>query len=323
MLPHLPIFMSKLPFFKSKFFLAPMSGITDPAFRLLCSELGAGLTTTELTSVHAIVHKHDAGNIQEFVEYSDREVPRSIQLFGFDIEKTVTAAKIVEPYFDMIDFNMGCPADHITAQQAGAALLEKPEHVKRLFTELVKSVDKPVTLKVRAGIDNNSCYLFKNIAKIAEESGVSMIALHARTLKQGYSGNAQSQWEWIKELKEMMSIPVVGNGDIKNPEDAKKMFNETGCDYVMIGRAAQGNPYIFKQMNDYFNDGTYKKLNEKERISYFFKYLEYAKDYNISYARIKDHAMWYTKGVIGGAALRRQIVLSKSVDELRNILSMI
>lgn len=312
-----------LPSFKSKFFLAPMSGITDPAFRLLCSELGAGLTTTELTSVHAIVHKHDTGNIQEFVEYSDREVPRSIQLFGNDIDIICKAAKIVEPYFDIIDFNMGCPADHITAQEAGAALLQKPEHVKKLFTRLVKSVDVPVTVKVRAGISDSSCYLFKNIAKIAEESGVSMITLHARTLKQGYSGNAQSQWVWIKELKEMMSIPVVGNGDIKTPEDAKKMFNETGCDYVMIGRAAQGNPFIFKQMNDYFNDGTYKKLNEKERISYFFKYLEYAKDYSISYARIKDHAMWYTKGVIGGAALRRQIVLSKSVVELRNILSMI
>ncbi len=310
--------MVKLPSFKSKFFLAPMSGITDPAFRLLCSELGAGLTTTELTSVHAVAHKGSVGDIREFVEFSDKESPRGIQLFGFDIEKTVKAAKIVEPYFDIIDYNMGCPADHITAQQAGAALLEKPEHVRKLFTELVKAVDKPVTLKVRAGISDDSCYLFKNIAKIAEESGVSMIALHARTLKQGYSGNAK--WEWIKELKESVSIPVVGNGDITRPEDAKEMFNKTGCDYVMIGRASQGNPYIFRQLNDYFEHGKYTKLSDAERISYFFKYLEYAKDYNISYARIKDHAMDYTKGMVGGADIRRKIVMSKNVEELKGIL---
>jgi nifR3 family TIM-barrel protein len=308
-----------LPHFKSKFFLAPMSGITDPAFRLLCSELGAGLTTTELTSVHAIAHKNKVGDIREFVEYSDNESPRSIQLFGNDIDMICNAAKIVEPYFDMIDFNMGCPADHITAQEAGAALLQKPEHVKELFTRLVKSVDIPVTVKVRAGISNDSCYLFKNIAKIAEESGVSMIALHARTLKQGYSGDAQSQWGWVKELKELVSIPVVGNGDVKTPEDAVRMLDETGCDYVMIGRGAQGNPYIFKQMNDYFEKGTYKTLTDSERIAYFFKYLEYAKDYNISYARIKDHAMDYTKGIVGGAGLRRQIVMSKNVEELKEI----
>lgn len=313
--------MVKLPSFNSKFFLAPMSGISDPAFRLLCSELGAGLTTTELTSIHAITHKATVGDIREFVEFSDEESPRSIQLFGFDIEKAIKAAKIVEPHFDIIDYNMGCPADHITAQQAGAALLEKPEHVKKLFEGLVKAIDKPVTLKVRAGIDNNSCYLFKNIAKIAEESGVSMIALHARTLKQGYSGNAKPQWVWIKELKESISIPVVGNGDVAKPEDAKKMFDETGCDYVMIGRAAQGNPYIFTQMNDYFDAGSYNVLNDYERVSYFFRYLEYAKDYRISYARIKEHAMDYTKGMIGGAGLRRDIVMTKNINELLNVMN--
>lgn len=311
--------MSKLPSFKSKFFLAPMSGITDPAFRLLCSELGAGLTITELTSVHAIIHKEKASNIKEFIEFSENESPRAIQLFGNNIEIICKAAKIVEPYFDIIDFNMGCPADHITAQEAGAALLQKPEHVKELFYRLVKSVNKPITVKIRAGISNDSCYLFKNIAKIAEESGVSMVTLHARTLKQGYSGRAN--WEWIKELKETVSIPVVGNGDINNPEDAERMFNETNCDYVMIGRAAQGNPYIFKQCKDYFEYGKYKKLSDTEKISYFFKYLEYAKDFNISYTRIKDHAMDYTKGIIGGAELRRKIIMTKNINELITLMS--
>jgi nifR3 family TIM-barrel protein len=233
----------------------------------------------------------------------------------------VKAAKIVEPYFDMIDFNMGCPADHITAQQAGAALLQKPEHVKELFTKLVKAVDKPITVKIRAGINNDSCYLFKNIAKLAEESGVSMIALHARTLKQGYSGTAN--WEWIKELKNSISIPVIGNGDINKPEDAERMLKETGCDYVMIGRATQGNPYIFKQCKDYFDTGKYKKLTQKEKVQYFFKYLDYTKDYNISHSRIKEHAVWYTKGVVGGAALRLKISHTKNIDDLKEILSCI
>ncbi|MEM4637535.1 MAG: tRNA dihydrouridine synthase DusB [Candidatus Woesearchaeota archaeon] len=306
--------MSKLPKFKSKFFLAPMSGITDPAFRLLCNELGAGLTTTELTSVHAIVYKEKISNIKEFIAFSDRESPRSIQLFGNNINIICKAAKIVQPYFDIIDFNMGCPADHITIQEAGAALLQKPEHVKELFTRLVKVVDKPITVKIRAGIDNNSCYLYKNIARIAEESGISMITLHARTLKQGYSGRAN--WEWIKELKESVSIPVVGNGDITNPEDAERMFNETNCDYVMIGRVAQGNPYIFRQCIDYFEYGRYRKLSNNEKIAYFFKYLDYAKDFNISYARIKEHAMDYTKGMMGGAELRRKITMTKNINEL-------
>ena len=316
--------MSELPKFNSKIFLAPMSGITDPAFRILCAELGTGLTITELTSVHAILYKENQlkqnnSTINEFVEYSEEEHPRSIQLFGNDIDIIVKAAKIVEPYFDMIDFNMGCPAEHITAQQAGAALMQNPEHVKELFTRLVKSVDKPVTLKVRSGINNDSCLLFKNIARIAEDSGIRMIALHARTLKQGYSGNAN--WEWIRELKDTVKIPVIGNGDVKSPEDAKKMLKETGCDYVMIGRASQGNPYIFKQCKDYFDTGSYKTLTDKQKIEYFFKYLDYTTDFKISFARIKDHALWYTKGIIGGAKIRREITLAKNVEELRKILS--
>src|SRR3989339_62679 len=301
--------------YKSKSFLAPLSGINDPAFRLLCSELGAGLTYTELISIHGILHHKD--NIRSFIEYSDNEKPRAIQLFGSDIEKTVQAAEIVEKHFDVIDFNLGCPSPKITEQNAGAALLKKPEHVKKLLSKLVKAVDKPVSIKVRAGIDNKSCFLFKNIAKIAEESGVSMIALHARTLKQGYSGKAN--WEWIKELKESVSIPVIGNGDVNTPEDAEKMIKETGCDYVMIGRASIGNPFIFKQCNDYFKNGKYEVLNDKKKIDYFFKYLEYAKEFDVSFSKIKVHAMWRTKGMIGGAGLRREISQVNNLDELKKI----
>jgi nifR3 family TIM-barrel protein len=310
-----------LPHFSSKAFLAPMAGISDPACRLLCKEMGAGLVVTELTSIHSIVHKEKEltskqETITNFIEYAEKERPVSIQLFGNDIDTAVKAAQIVEPFFDIIDFNMGCPAPHITNQMAGAALLSKPDHVEKLFSKLVSAVNKPVTLKVRAGISSENCYLYKPIAKIAENCGVQMIALHARTLKQGYSGTAD--WNLIKELKEMVNIPVVGNGDITSPEDAKKMIEQTGCDYVMIGRGAMGNPYIFTQVNDYFEKGDYKKLTDKEKLSYFFTYLSYTTKYKISFSDIKVQAMQFTHGIHNGVRLRQSITQVPNVDELRN-----
>jgi tRNA-dihydrouridine synthase B len=311
-----------LPKFSSKAFLAPMAGISDPACRLLCKEMGAGLVVTELTSIHGIIAKERQLSerqepITNFIEYSDKERPVSVQLFGHDVDAAVKAAKIVEPFFDIIDFNMGCPAPHITNQMAGAALLEKPEHVEKLFSALVKAVDKPVTLKVRSGIDDDSCYLYKPIAKIAENCGVQMITLHARSLRQGYSGKAN--WDLIKELKESVNIPVVGNGDIFKPEDAERMITETGCDYVMIGRGAMGNPYIFKQVNDYFEKEAYTKLSDAERLSYFFTYLEYTKRFNISFAQIKVQAMEFTRGIQGGVRLRQGINHVQNLDEMKEL----
>ena len=313
----------KLPVFKSKAFFAPMAGISDPAYRLLCSEMGAGLVVTELTSIHAIVAKEkelkeQKKKIGEFVEYSEKERPVSIQLFGHDVELAVKSARIVEPYFDVIDFNMGCPAPHITCQMAGAALLQKPGHVKELFTRLVKAVDKPVTLKVRAGINDSNKKLFLPIAKIAEEAGIKMITLHARTLNQGYSGKAD--WSLIKELKENVKIPVVGNGDVWSPEDAKRMIEETGCDYIMIGRGAMGNPFIFRQVNEYLETGKYEEISIQEKISAFHKYLEYSDKYNIKFASIRTQAMQFTKGLKGGSELRLRIGRAKSSEELKRIM---
>jgi nifR3 family TIM-barrel protein len=309
---------TSLPKFPSKCFLAPMAGISDSAFRLLCIENGAGLTVTELTSVHALTHKDRSKQlIKEFEELSKKERPRSVQLFGHDVEVVCKAAKVVEPYFDIIDFNMGCPAPHITQQMAGAALLDKPEHVRDLFTKLVKSVNKPVTLKVRAGINDTNCYLYKPIAKIAEECGVQMITLHARTLKQGYSGH--SNWNLIKELKESVGIPVVGNGDVKTPEDVKKIIAETGCDYVMIGRSAMGNPVIFNQIKQYLETGKYDIIKKQIQIGQFYKYLEYAKIYNISPADIKIQAMQFSRGINGAVKLRNKISTVKNVDEMRKL----
>jgi len=312
----------KLPKFDSKAFVAPMAGVSDPAFRLVCKEEGAGLVVTELTSVHAIIAKakelaSKKRKITDFIEFSEKERPVSVQLFGHDIDLVVKAAKIVEPYFDVIDFNMGCPAPHITSQMAGAALLEKPEHNEKMFSKLVSAVEKPVTLKMRTGVGNDNCYLWKPIAKIAEDCGISMIALHGRTVKQGYSGKAD--WSMIKELKETVSVPVVGNGDIRSPEDAKRMIEETGCDYVMIGRGSMGNPSIFRQVNDYLRSGKYSETGFEEKKKLLYKYLDYTKNYpTIRFASIRMQAMQFTKGVEGGANLRLKIGQSRNIEEIKS-----
>ncbi|MBM3905117.1 MAG: tRNA dihydrouridine synthase DusB [Thaumarchaeota archaeon] len=310
-----------LPQFSSRAFLAPMAGVSDPALRLICKEMGAGLVVTELTSIHAIIAKEkqlQAQNqdISEFIEYSYKERPLAVQLFGSDLASLEKAAKIVEPYFDVIDYNMGCPAPHITQQMAGGALLQNLSLTRKILETLVKSTDKPVTLKMRAGVDDN--LVFKDIACVAESAGVQMITLHARTVKQGYSG--ESDWSLIKELKQVVDIPVVGNGDITTPELAKKMIDETGCDYIMIGRGAMGNPFLFEQINDYLKTGTYTEYSQKNRTEMFCKYLDYATQYKIKFTNIRQQAMRFTKGLRHGAKFRSGIMLAKTTDDLKSIM---
>ncbi len=311
-----------LPVFSSRAFLAPMAGVSDPALRLICKEMGAGLVVTELTSIHAIIAKQkqlQAQNlkISEFIEYSNNERPLGVQLFGSEIEALEKAAKIVEPYFDIIDYNMGCPAPHITQQMAGGALLQNLSLTEKILKTLVNSVDKPVTLKMRAGVDDE--YVFKDIAKIAQRAGIEMITLHARTVKQGYS--VESDWSLISELKKTVDIPIVGNGDVTSPELAKQMLEQTGCDYVMIGRGAMGNPFLFEQVNDYLATGNYKKYSQKNKSEIFCKYLDYAVKYNIKFTNIRQQAMRFTKGLRGGSELRNKIMNSKNFEDLKNIMS--
>lgn len=307
-----------LPKFSSRAFLAPMAGVSDVALRMLCKEMGAGLVVTELTSIHAIIAKEHQlrqqnKQISEFIEFSQNEKPIAIQLFGSDLEVLEKAAKIVEPYFDLIDYNMGCPAPHITQQMAGGALLQNENLTRKIFRILVSSVKKPVTLKMRAGVENQ--LVFKKIAKIAQQEGIQMITLHARTVKQGYAG--KSNWDLIRELKETVDIPVVGNGDITTPEHAKQMLDQTGCDYVMIGRAAMGNPFIFKQINDYLSTASYQKFHPNYKIKAFCKYLDYAALHKIKFASMKQQAMRFTKGLVGGAQLRSKIMHASTIDELK------
>jgi len=313
-----------LPKFSSKAFLAPMAGVSDPALRLQCKKMGAGLVVTEFTNIHSIVAKEKQlkdhmKKITEFIEYSDQERPLSIQLFGSDLSVLERAAKIVEPYFDIIDYNMGCPAPHITQQMAGGALLQQTNLTQQIFQTLVSAVKKPVTLKIRSGITDASRFLFKEIAEIAEDEGIQMITLHPRTVNQGYSGNAD--WNLIKELKEISGIPIVGNGDITTPEDAKNMLDKTNCDYVMIGRGAMGNPFLFEQINDYLKTNTYKEYSFKDRLDSFFDYLHLTDQYKIKFANLKSQAMRFTKGMNGGSKLRAKITVSTNIEELEQIMT--
>jgi len=316
-------FMSELPYFSSKAFLAPMAGVSDPALRLICKKMGAGLVVTELTSVNAIVAKQkqlhsQMKDITDFIEFSEKERPLSVQLFGSDITSLEKAAKIVEPFFDIIDYNMGCPAPHITKQMAGGALLQNKSLTREIFRTLVNSVRRPISLKMRIGVTESSKMLFQDIGKIAEQEGIQMITLHPRTVSQGYSGH--SDWNMIKKLKQNVTIPVVGNGDITSPEIAKKMLEYTGCDYVMVGRGAMGNPFIFEQINDYLRSGDYKKYDFYDRLDAFVEYLNATSNYKIKFVNIKQQAIRFTKGLRGGSALRKRLSMTKDIDQLKNLL---
>ena len=285
--------------------------------------MGAGLVVTELTSVNAIVAKHEqlesqSKNITEFIEFSEKERPLSVQLFGSDITALEKAAKIVEPHFDMIDYNMGCPAPHITKQMAGGALLQNADLTRQIFRTLVNSVKKPISLKMRIGVTEENNSLFLDIAKIAEQEGIGMMTLHPRTVSQGYSGHAD--WDMIKKLKQNASVPVVGNGDITSPEIAKKVLDYTGCDYLMIGRGAMGNPFIFEQINDYLESGVYKKYTLTDRLEAFVTYLELTEKYHIRFANIKQQAIRFTKGTVGGGQLRNRLSAATNTDDLKELL---
>ena len=314
----------RLPPFRGRAFLAPMAGVSDPALRLLCRRRGAGLVVTEFTSVHAIVAKERelrgrSRPITDFVEYSDEERPLSVQLFGSDTEALGKAASIVAPHFDIIDYNMGCPAPHITRQMAGGALLQHEGLTRRILRTLVEAAGgRPVTLKVRAGVSAGDDRAFLGIARAAEEEGVAMVTLHPRTVSQGYSG--RSDWSLIAELKRAVGIPVVGNGDIGTAEDARDMIEQTGCDYVMIGRGAMGNPFIFEQVNDLLSRGSYRPYGAADRIAAFLEYAEAAARFGIRLSSMRMQAMRFVKGMPGAARLRPLLAAARGIGEIESIM---
>ncbi len=307
------------PKLSSKTILAPMAGVNDAAFRLLCREYGCGMTFSEMISVAALSRYNQASiRLIDFADTFD-EHPFGIQLFGQSPEHFVKAAKFIEENYkpDVIDINLGCPARQIVKQGAGCALLLRPSRIKDIISACVAELKTPVTVKIRSGMDSKKIVAVE-IAKLCEEAGACAITVHPRTMKQAYSGKAD--WQIIKKVKEAVNIPVIGNGDIFSPQDAQKIIEQTGCDYVMIGRAAMKNPIIFLQINDYFRKKHFKQTDDDARRKMVKKYLFLAEKNNVSFFRIKLHCQHFTAGMKDSAAMREKISKAKDVDTLKSII---
>ena len=301
--------------------LAPMAGVTDLPFRLLCKEQGAGLVCMEMVSAKAIYYNNK--NTEALLEIDTREKPVSLQLFGSDPEiMAAMAHRIEDRPFDILDINMGCPVPKVVNNGEGSALLKNPELVRKIVTSVVKAVDKPVTVKIRRGFDEDSVNAVE-IAKIIEDCGAAAVAVHGRTREQYYSGKAD--WDIIRQIKEAVAIPVIGNGDVTSGEKAIAMREQTGCDGVMIARGAQGNPWIFSELLSYEQNGTIPARPTTEEVREMI--LRHAKlqiEYKGEYAGIREmrkHMAWYTKGIRKAAKIREKINMVETLEEVENLLT--
>ena len=296
--------------------LAPMAGVTDLPFRLLCREQGAGLVCMEMVSAKAIYYKNQ--NTESLMEIHPEEKPASLQLFGSDpYILSEMAKRIEEKPFAILDFNMGCPVPKVVNNREGSALMKEPELVREILTGLVKAIKKPVTVKIRKGFDEDSVNAVE-IARIAEDCGVAAIAVHGRTRQQYYSGKAD--WDIIRQVKEAVRIPVIGNGDVVDGASAKALLEQTGCDGIMIGRAAQGNPWIFREVLQYLETGIENdpptNAEKKEIILRHARLqLEYKGEYT-AVRELRKHLSWYTAGMPGSAKIRQKVNSLETIEEL-------
>lgn len=299
--------------------LAPMAGVTDLPFRLLCKEQGAGLICMEMVSAKAIYYKNK--NTEQLLEISPKEHPVSLQLFGSDPEIIAEmAARIEERPFDILDFNMGCPVPKVVNNGEGSALMKNPKLVEEILSRLVKAVKKPVTVKIRKGFDDDHVNAVE-IAKIAESCGVAAIAVHGRTRQQYYSGKAD--WDIIRQVKEAVAVPVIGNGDLLCAGDVADMRKETGCDGFMIGRGAQGNPWIFKQIIHKLETGEdLPRPTVQEVCEMVLRHARLQIETKGEYTGIREirkHAAWYTAGYKNSAKLRGRINEVESMEDLEKL----
>lgn len=302
---------------KNRVVLAPMAGVCNSAFRRIIKEMGAGLLYAEMVSDKALVYNNE--KTKDMLYMTENERPISQQIFGSDKESFVEAAKIIEESMhpDIIDINMGCPVPKVAVKsQAGSALLKDPDKIYEIVKAVKEAVNVPVTVKIRSGWDKNSINAVL-VAKTCEKAGASAIAVHPRTRSQGYSGKAD--WNIIKEVKEAVNIPVIGNGDILSAKDAKKMIDETGCDAVMIGRGVLGNPYLIKQVVRYLEDGVLLKdespIERMKTCLKHFNYLLKIKPEKVATLEMRTHASWYLKGLPNGVNVKKRLYELKTKEE--------
>ena len=316
---------------KNRFILAPMAGVTDLPFRLLCAGQGAGMVCMEMVSAKAVTYHNK--NTAFLMQSDPAERPVSLQIFGSDPDIMAEAAAMIEPLpFDILDINMGCPVPKVAGNGEGSALMKNPELAGKLIEKVSRAVKKPVTVKMRKGFDEAHVNAVE-MARIAEECGAAAVAVHGRTRDQYYSGNAD--WNIIREVKEAVRIPVIGNGDVTGPKSAERMLNETGCDAVMIGRAARGNPWIFRDLAEYFGGETSKGSFPEDDVSrrspeevkvMIMRHAVMLADYKgeeTALREMRKHVAWYTAGFPHSARLRARVNEITGFEQLRELISSI
>lgn len=308
---------------KNNVILAPMAGVTDLPFRVLCKEQGAGLLCMEMVSAKAIYY--GSKNTEELMKISPAEMPVSLQLFGSDADIMADMAKkIEEKPFAVLDINMGCPVPKVVNNGEGSALMKNPKLAEEIITKMVKAVKKPVTVKIRKGFDEAHLNAVE-MAKIAEASGAAAVAVHGRTREQYYAGKAD--WDCIRAVKEAVKIPVIGNGDVTDAFSAERLLKETGCDGVMVGRAAQGNPFIFREITEYLETGIIPpKPTPAEVRATIERHARMQMEEKGEYTGVREmrkHLSWYTVGYPNSAKYRQMINSMETMEELLHSLDMV
>ena len=309
--------------FENPFILAPMAGITDSTFRLLCREMGCSLSYSEMVSAKALYYKDK--NTERLLKATDEELPIAYQVFGSEPEVLAFAAERLRDEKNCIlDINMGCPVPKVVKNGEGSALMKDPALIRELVSAAVKHAGKPVTVKMRLGWNEDNINVIE-CAGEAEAAGAAAVAVHGRTREQYYSGKAD--WGWIKEVKKQLSIPVIGNGDIFKAEDALRMMDETGCDMVMVGRGALGNPWIFRELKSLWGNNIEEKPPAfHEIIELMKRQLDMMEEEKGEYAAVREmrkHVGWYIKGVHGAASIRQNVNKIDDIRELRSFLTIL